>query len=114
MDQKDEEITELQKSIQKLNVTIQSLVQNTTTAPRNPPNSGGRQNNGGNINGRGRGQNQNRGRNQQQRIWIFYCWTCGVNQTHTSVNYNNKEDGHQDNTTLDNQLGGNNCGIAWT
>eukprot|EP00957_Ditylum_brightwellii_P170100 12947667-Ditylum_brightwellii.AAC.1 len=111
MDQKDEETTELRKSIQQSNVTIQSLVQNTTPTPRNPPKSGGQQNNGGN-NGRGQGRNQNRGCGQQQRMRIYYCWTCGVNQTHASVNCNNKADGHQDNATLDNQMGDSNRGIA--
>eukprot|EP00957_Ditylum_brightwellii_P056691 4296495-Ditylum_brightwellii.AAC.1 len=87
MGQKDEEITKLQKS-------------------------SGNTNNGGNNAGRGRGRNQNRGRGQQQRFHIHYCWMCGVNQIHKGSNCNNKVDGHQDNATLDNCMGGSNHGIA--
>eukprot|EP00957_Ditylum_brightwellii_P030402 2302507-Ditylum_brightwellii.AAC.1 len=35
-----------------------------------------------------------------------------VNQTHKGTNCNNKADDHQDNATLDNHIGGSNCGIS--
>jgi hypothetical protein len=67
---------------------------------------GGYQGRGGR--GRGRGQ-EGRGGNRQRNTSI-YCWThggCG----HTGASCMTKADGHQDNATFQNKMGGNarNC-----
>ena len=41
---------------------------------------------------------------------MYYCWTHGLgkNRNHTSATCNNKAEGHKDEATADNMLGGNN------
>jgi len=44
------------------------------------------------------------------RIGVYYCWTHGLSQNaaHTSSKCTNKSEGHCDNATLTNMMGGNN------
>ena len=41
---------------------------------------------------------------------MYYCWTHGLgkNRKHTSATCNNKAEGHKDEATADNMMGGNN------
>ena len=42
-------------------------------------------------------------------VTMYYCWTHGLgkNRAHTSLTCNNKAEGHQDDATADNMMGGN-------
>ena len=43
-------------------------------------------------------------------VKMYYCWTHGLgkNRNHTSATCNNKAEGHKDEATADNMMGGNN------
>eukprot|EP00957_Ditylum_brightwellii_P097825 7449294-Ditylum_brightwellii.AAC.1 len=94
MTQKDNEIAELHKSIQELNLVIWAFA-NTNTL-RNPPTPSVR----GGCGSSGRG-----GQGQRKFI-VKYCWTCRVQTYHHGKNCNNKAEGHKDDATLDNRMGG--------
>eukprot|EP00957_Ditylum_brightwellii_P106109 8094301-Ditylum_brightwellii.AAC.1 len=100
MTQKDSEIAELRKSIQKLNLTIRAFA--NVNAPRNPPTPSGR-------GGRG---NSGRGGKGQRKFTVKYCWTCRVQMYHHGKNCNNKAEGHKDEATIDNRMGGSEKGIS--
>ena len=63
-----------------------------------------------NNNNRNRNNRQYRPRNTPQ---IFYCWSHGVTngEHHTSSNCSNKKQGHQDNATILNRMGGSTRGL---
>eukprot|EP00957_Ditylum_brightwellii_P019114 1439555-Ditylum_brightwellii.AAC.1 len=98
MTQKDSEIAELHKSIQELNLKICAFA--TMNTPRNLPTTSGR-------GGRG---NSGRGGRGQQTFTVKYCWTCRVQMYHHGKNCSNKAEGHRDDATLDNCMGGSEKG----
>jgi len=48
--------------------------------------------------------NRNRHRNRYQNC--HYCWTCGLNNTHESLACRKPRDGHQNDMTRENTMGG--------
>ena len=55
--------------------------------------------------GRGRGRGRNGGRGRGPIIFNKYCWTHGL-CTHTSAECRNRADGHQENASITNRMGG--------
>eukprot|EP00957_Ditylum_brightwellii_P038061 2879049-Ditylum_brightwellii.AAC.1 len=103
---KESEIEELRKSISKLSTTIQTL------APTNSNQGGcsGRGGRGNKTNNGGRGK----AKKEIPPLNIHYCWTYGVTRGpgHTSVNCRNLVEGHKEEATLFNQMGGSMEGIG--
>ena len=54
-----------------------------------------------------------RKRSRTRRVLDYYCWTHGAGN-HKSCDCRNKKEGHKDNATFDNRMGGNNayCKVA--
>eukprot|EP00957_Ditylum_brightwellii_P058728 4453305-Ditylum_brightwellii.AAC.1 len=73
MSTKDNKINNLRKSIDQLNLTIQAF-------------SNKDNNTGGSYKKQGKQKTKKGGKGHP--ITIHYCWTCGVNTTHASIDCN--------------------------